>query len=184
MCISLCIDHSGSMTSDNRIIQAGKAAVVIAEACARLDIPCYIMGYEVDLNDADQRHYVRWNNSKEERRRLSNIQYSAGGCNFDAYSIKYMADEILKKREETHKILMVISDGLPSNGFTNDPEQDTKEVIEDTREEMDVVGIGINKKENENFEKMYGDGYCDGTNIKELPKTLAKLMENIVKNWD
>ena len=188
MCISLCIDHSGSMHGGN-IEAATKAAIVLTEACAKLNIPCYVMGYNTaGRSNATHYHYIQWDNKPQDRCKLANMPYSAGGCNFDAYSLKYMTDEVMKNRRERHQILFAISDGQPTDGFTSDNIADVANVIEAAREKrnMDVVGISIGHQgygDGRAFKRMYGDGYVRGDDVGELPHLLAEQLKKVVNGW-
>lgn len=183
MAVTLLIDCSGSMHG-NKITLARKTAVVLAETFASLKIPCYIMGFTADTQDAQvvHLHYVSWKNTDKERRTLMHVNAYAN--NDDGYSIRY-ATSLLKKRVSEHKLLFVISDGAPScdRYWRTDGVADTALAIREAKKSADVFGIGIGIHNSEEIKDMYKGNFINVTDITQLTCNLAKQLKRIIRSW-
>lgn len=183
MCLMLLLDLSGSMQG-NKELQAKLAATVLCEAFAALKIPVYCMGFQhIHGFDAYQTHFVRWKNTTEER--LSILSAVPGGNNFDSYSIRY-ATEVLRKRTEKHKLMCVISDGLPSHYFTGeDGIRENTAAIQDARTSgAEVFGIAVGAGSTGTFTRMYGeDHFISILQPNDLADQAADLIRTVVKGW-
>lgn len=182
MCVVIIGDCSGSMSGD-KIFQEELAVIALAEIFSEFDIPFYFMGFHVPKIPV-QNHYIRWDNTKEERERLMLLECS--GTNFDSYSIRYAAN-LLKERPERHKLLIVLSDGLPSYYFSGDEgiRQNTLAINEARADHIDVIGIGIGNVKTTIFHKMYQKEYY--LNVKQpsdLFETLAERITTVVSGWE
>ncbi len=183
MCLMLLMDLSGSMRGTKE--QAAKlTAIVLSETFACFGTPVYCMGFQhMHGADAYQTHFVRWRNTPAER--ISILSVKPNGNNFDAYSIRY-ATQLLRKRAEKHKLLCVISDGLPSHYFYG--EQGIAEnalAIQDARMAgINVFGAAIAANEPDKFLQMYGQDYF--INIlkpQDLADQTAGLIKTVVRDW-
>lgn len=185
MCIGIIGDNSSSMCGD-KIMQEKLAVIALAEIFAAFNIPLYFMGFHVTLlKEPVQTHYIRWENSRFERERL--LYLTASGSNFDSYSIRYMT-HLLHERSEKHKIMFVLSDGLPSFYFSREQgiEQNILAIQDAKEERIDVIGIGIGGDLNTGtFIKMYGrDFFIPVEEPQDLFSKLAQIVITIIMGWD
>ena len=183
MCIFLLMDMSGSMGGE-KDSAAKLAAIILSEVFAYFKIPVYCMSFQhIHTFDAFHTHMVRWKNTRNER--ISLLTVKPSGSNFDSYSIRH-ATALLKRRNEKHKLLCVISDGLPSH-FFGGPEgiRQNQSAINDARYlGIDVFGTGIGHVSNEDFEFMYGkDYYINIESPEKLADQMAGLVRKVVKGW-
>lgn len=173
MAVFLAIDESGSMHCRYQI--AKMAAIAIAESCHNVKLPIYIMGFTADEQRADavHYHYVKWKNTLADRMSLMSI--SARSNNFDGYSIRYGA-EILKKRPEQKKLMIVISDGQPAarayRDYTVGGIADTKEAVRVANKSCIVQGVALGNSDTEVINEIYG-----GRNFIHVSKTEELLTE-------
>ena len=190
LAVMLLIDESGSMTGIKEEI-AKETAITMAESFAKLNIPCYIMGFTTGSYyskkgrnyDAVHHHYVSWKNTKEERLTLAGI--SAQASNFDGYAIRN-ATAILKKKPAEHKILFVISDGYPAcKKYRSQSEgiADTTEAIQEAKKAATVLGIGIGDCQPEILKHMYKGSFVHAKNVDDLSITLTRNLRKILKNF-
>lgn len=182
MCVAMIGDHSGSMRG-SKLKQEMCAVIALAEIFAELEIPFYFMGFNVPRSTPRQTHYIRWNNTETERFRLT--KFCANGCNFDSYSIRY-AGKLLEERPERHKLLFVLSDGLPS--LYESVEKGILAniaAIQDVRtSDIGVIGFGIGKENENAFERMYGkESFIRISNPKDMFGKLAGCITDVVKEW-
>ena len=186
--VVLLIDESGSMYGKKEAA-ARESAVILAEAFANLSIACQVIGFTADMRtesgdkDVIHHHYVSWKNTKKERTSLAAI--SAYANNFDGYSIRYAA-EILKRYRAEHKILFVISDGLPACLHYRSREEglsDTAAAIVEAGRYASVfgVGIGVDGKQ-EQFRKMYRGNFVYVQHADGLANTMASQLKRTFRS--
>lgn len=182
MCLMLLVDCSGSMRGE-KTTAAIIAATAIAETMAYFRIPTYCMGFHTMSSEVEQLHFIRWTNTLQERETLPCIE--GNGNNFDSYSIRY-ATELLKRRREKHKLMNIISDGLPSAYFSiSEGVQQNMLAIEDARKEkIQVFGTAIGRQNDKTFTKMYGkDFYMNVRDFELLAGQTAEMLKKIVQEW-
>ena len=178
LAVFLLVDESGSMTIDDRYIWARNAAIVIAEACEKAGIPLYVMGFTADDSyDAEHYHYVRWHNNRKARIAMMSIHGRHN--NFDGYSIRY-ASELLGKRPENNKLLIVVSDGMPacrSYCSLNEGLADAKSAVRVANQKMTVEGVAIGTCDKNSLKEIYGRNFVDNLNLNDLLTDLGKVIQ-------
>jgi cobalamin biosynthesis protein CobT len=183
------IDESGSMCG-YKINNTRIAAIGLAETFAKCNIPLYIMGFTADERGYDviHNHYMKWKNTQADRLKLLSI--NARSNNFDGYSIR-QATEILKKRAEEHKMLIVISDGQPlcnayartNTGISNIGIADTKAAVKDAMKDVTVIGILIGNESPEIHKELYGYNFLYIENINDMFLKLGVQIQKFIKGW-
>lgn len=182
MAVIILVDESGSMHG-KKTEQARLTAVILAEVFARLDVPIKVVGFTESMNTVEHYHYQSWKNSPQERCKLLNI--TARSANFDGYSIRY-ASELLNKRPEDHKLMIVISDGQPAASYYDDDEDainDTRNAVQHASKKAKVLGILLGKGSPNVHQYMYGINFMHVAQISDLPALLAQRIKRIVKGW-
>ena len=106
--VDLVLDASGSQR--NREAEIRNQAYVIAKALTLINIPCRISTYDT------QRHVTVMSQLKDytENKPQNAFGYRAAGENRDGLSIR-LVDVELQKRPESNKVMIVLSDGAPSD---------------------------------------------------------------------
>lgn len=194
MAVMLVIDESGSM-SGTRIQRAKAAAINLAEIFKKLGIPLYVMGFTADTNyknsstgkienvDVLHHHYAMWSSSPNDLLKLTSIHAYAN--NFDGYSIRY-ASKVLEKRPETHKVMIVISDGQPAaNAYSRGVYgySDTKDAIREARgKNQNVLGVAIGA-DIDKLHDMYGNDFVFINTSGDLFTGIVTKFTNMVKKW-
>lgn len=180
MAVILLVDNSGS-TNGTPIENERKTAIALCEILSRFDIPIYCIGFNVKKS-VNQTHYVRWRNSRFERERILTME--SNGCNFDSYSIRY-ATLLFQQRKEKHKLMIVISDGIPSFYFSEKEgiRQNALAVKMARQKHIDVLGIGVGVKGTEDFKKMYGKNFIKVNDPDDLFENLVENMNQIIRKW-
>ncbi len=169
MCVEILVDESGSMRG-NKEYCAMTCVVALAEVFAKLHIPTKVIGFtsdETSKYDVTHYHYMHWLNTKAERMNLLSI--TARANNFDGYSIRY-ASEMLNKRKERHKMLIILSDGKPAchyyTGYTGIA--DTTNAIKQAAKKQDIIGVGIGGTDTSVWKAMYGNAFIHVKDAKDL----------------
>lgn len=188
--ICLLVDESGSMSCENRYIYSKLTSIGIAEMCEELNIPLYVMGFTADEEskvtrrqyDAVHLHYIKWKNNK--RTRLNLLAINARSNNFDGYSIR-SATEILKKRPEDHKILIVISDGTPAcyRYSTLTGIADAKLAVKEANKSCVCLGVAIgnNDRLQAQLKEIYGSNFLSVRDVSTLFQNISAKLKRMIK---
>lgn len=183
MCVGIAGDLSSSMLGE-KLRQEQLAMIALAEIFAEFEIPLYFMGFNVPFWTPVQTHYIRWENTRFERERLLHLK--ASGNNFDSYSIRYLT-KLMQERSEKHKLMFVLSDGMPSFYFEKAEgiRQNTLAIQEAKNQKINVIGIGIGTKiQTKAFYQMYGKEFFLHVNQpQDLFSNLAGIITSIVMEW-
>lgn len=198
--LMILVDHSGSMI--DRIDTAAKATVALAVALENTPIAYAIQGFTtIYLPDdvwAAQHHNSKKYESftpvvtlryKEFTDRLVKVRGKMGGMpynycnpnclNVDGVSLQKSGNELLK-RPEKRKVLMVLSDGEPHDGYSRVKgglEKHLKSVVETLASKgVEVFGIGI---ESDAVSSYYPD-YAVLNSLADLEKEVIGKMEGLL----
>ena len=137
--VSFLVDNSGSM-GGQKIDEAKKAAVALNEALDRLPgITTEILGFTYGY--PDQCHH-RIGKSFKNRDASGVMGFCAGGGNADGSAVRWAARRLLAQKAD-RRILIVLSDGWPTDGSSN-PETDLRAAVEAaTKHGVETFGIGV-----------------------------------------
>jgi Mg-chelatase subunit ChlD len=152
--LMLLIDCSGSMNG-GKFTAAAVAAVRLAEASIPLGVSLSVAGFTQDTEHVIHYWFKKWGAKFDTISLLENLaKEKRMSQNADGDSILH-AYENLKRRKETHKILIVLSDGQPA-AFKKEGSGDitawTKKVVKHVEEsKVSIYGIGIMDRSVEYF---------------------------------
>ena len=179
-CCFILKDHSGSMSSDFKENLAIEALAEVEESVKGI-MPLKMVAF--NENYGVNHHIIKnWDDMEENVSYALSFRANPRGCNNDAYSI-YCAAMELMKRPEDNKILIVISDGLPSAC----KETDVQKAVHFARKnKIFVINflIGDNQTINanwENFKNMYETYFC-GVNPDKLGNSLFSFLKKFVES--
>lgn len=180
MAVSVVIDESDSMSSNNRYVSAKKAAILIEDFCRNLNVPVNIISHNVNYIGCDigvyMKEYVHFDGPKSERYNLTRLYHS--GRNRDGFPIRYALSK-LKMRKEDFKLLIVISDGLPNDGDYQFPQakadiSDILKICKKSNVELLTFAIGSDV---EKLKKLYGsERLVDCRDLQKFPKTIGNIL--------
>lgn len=182
--VEICWDGSGSMHGGKQNY-SGEACAVIEEGLKGL-VPLKIINFSTDWN-----HVIHYQvKDFDENNRSVNYAWSYtkskgfNGGNKDGYSIRVCTQDLLK-RPEKDKILIVMSDGLPTDYNSINPEDDVKDAVKQARKKG-VIVIPIffgdeyfRESSFKDYEYMY-EKFIINSAPEELPDRLVKLLEKLV----
>ena len=204
--VMILIDHSGSMS--RRIIMASKACVALASALENTNISYAIQGFTTD-EDAMPKSVIRklsgdttFNSFlpivtmryKEFSDKLSRIKGSLGGMvescrgvaeyNVDGLSVDQSGRELLR-RPEKRKVLMVLSDGKPSDSYMSKDFKGRGTIYKShlasvvsslIADGIDVFGIGIES----DAVSSYYPNYAVLHNLNDLESEVISKMDDML----
>lgn len=185
LAVGLLLDESGSMGSCDRCTYARAAAIILHDFCESLDIPVMVYGhstgYEKGDNFVELFSYAEFDGfDNDDKYRLMDI--GARGCNRDGAALRYVAER-LAKRPEAVKLLILVSDGQPSDmGYSGTAAEEDLRGIKQEYQRKGIIfvaaAIGNDKP---NIERIYGDSFLDITDLKQLPTKLTGVVKRFVR---
>lgn len=183
LAVGLLIDESGSMSSADRITYARMTAIVLYDFCRSLQIPVTIYGHTASGLAAGVQlySYVEFDSiDNSDRYRLMDM--SARNGNRDGAALRYVAEHLCK-RPESQKLLIIISDGQPSDVgyYGTEAEADLRGIKKEYVKKGIILFAAAIGSDKENIKRIYQDGFLDITNLEELPKNMALLVKQHLK---
>jgi cobalamin biosynthesis protein CobT len=180
-----------------RVKPALQLAAVFCEALSRADIPCEVTsfttdspnGKRVDTKYGTRREPLLLTVLKDFNESFRNTQAYWGGIsshcmdNIDGESIM-MAAQRLHKRQESRKVMIVLSDGMPAGvlrrGYGDDHiENDLKDTIKRCeRAGIETLGIGIQTDAVKEFYPKYAVYQNLNTMISDVYQKISVLLRH------
>lgn len=182
--ISLLIDLSGSMRG-NKIGQAFRAVIVLAEVLNRLSIKTEILGFNDRLHE-----YQAFSKSLTEEVRskigtmVGEVNSDRAMYNDDGWAVQE-ASKRLARQDADQKFLVVLSDGTPEESSAHSgSEYDLETVVKNilSSKKQKIVGLGLGS--GTDHVRRYYPKSIAGIPVGELPEKLAELLKDIVENYD
>lgn len=174
--VALLVDESGSMCSCDRITRARATAIVIQDFCASLGIPIMIVGHTAWSSHVELFSYSDFDShDRFDRYRLMDM--SARDCNRDGAALRFVAEKLHRHQSEV-KLLIIICDGQPNDdGYTGTAaEADLRGIkLEYARKGVQIYAAAIGD-DRDKIERIYGNGFLDITDLRQLPMTLTSLI--------
>ena len=177
LAVGVLVDMSGSMSGERiRIAQA--MTLVVYDFCCALNIPVTIYGHDTIYGGSvDLYSFAEFDSlDGNDKYRLMNIH--DGGSNRDGCAVRYVAEKLCKRTEQT-KLFIVVSDGQPADSgyYGTAAELDLQGI---RREYVNrgitflAAAIGDDKPA---IKRCYGEGaFLDITDLKAFPTTIAKII--------
>lgn len=185
--VAVLIDNSGSMNGE-RLEISKLAALCLYDFCQKAKIPICIYGHCTDgwehTNLKEEIVYLRscaeFEPEKNDRLRI--IHLKAEGRNRDGAALWYLGNQLLL-RPEKHKLLFLISDGLPnSNYYAGGQAMEDLKQIKNKLVKKGIVfqaaAIGCDK---EQIRQIYGNAYLDISDLEQLPKILTRQIAKLLR---
>lgn len=176
MSICILLDESASMFGSK--LEASKKALVMLERFATaIGIPLMIAGHHASGHSVRLHIYTDFLSTSVAQDRYALSCIEAHGCNRDGLPLRICAD-MLAKRQEEIRLMVVISDGAPSAyGYSgeNAKEDIRKTVSEFRRKGLLIYGAAIDD-DKEVIQSLYGQGFLSISDLRSLPKALVRLL--------
>lgn len=178
--VSVLVDWSGSMCTGKKKPMAVQAVNQCNKIFSKiinipLEVAAFTCGSSVPEHLIIKTFDQRVTDAEVSAKFAFFDMHSAG--NADADSLVYAATRIMQRKEK-RKIILVLSDGMPSAG-EGDPDAALRTVIRDlTASGIEVYGIGL---EDASVRRYYGKNVQVVTNVNELsPALLNTFKEKIL----
>lgn len=181
MAVGLLLDESGSMSSCDRATYARASAIILYDFCQALHIPVMVYGHSTGKNGVELYSYSEFDTiDREDKYRLVDI--SSRIENRDGAALRFVAERLSKRSEEL-KLLILVSDGQPSNSgyYGTAAEEDLRGIQQEYRRKgllFVAAAIGDDK---ENIERIYGDSFLDITDLNQLPVKLTQVVKRFLR---
>jgi chemotaxis protein histidine kinase CheA len=185
---SLLVDLSGSMEGE-KIKETFKGVIVLAEVLNHLGIKFNILGFQdIPISFKD----FRENLDRSKRNLLSGMlkevkNENPGGnnraeYNSDGFCLQETAKE-LEKNKGKDNFLIVLSDGLPVPDKAHSGEEyELSHIISQIKKRKIIKLIGLGLGPETEHVKDYYPVSLPNIKVEDLPKTLAQLLEDMIRN--
>ena len=179
---ALCIDESGSMYAGGKIEAARKTAILLNEILSAMQVPHMVYGHNDSHGVCTLDVYHDFDEpDRKDRYRLGGV--SCINRNRDGAAIAYGCEKLLK-RPETQKILIVISDGLPTETSFHPEMSDEADAAtvakEYSKRKVSIFGAVIDG-DVERIRNIYGKHMMDLTDLSRLPQELGSLVARVLE---
>lgn len=176
-CIGILTDWSGSMNGEKKIVAADATARLSYVFDTQLHVPTFITAFTSGycnniigiIKDFNEKSSIADIHAKFDHF----SDYTSGNADGDALLWMH---ERMKKRKEERKIIIVLSDGAPTDGHAmSNPDSLLKKVAETIEQEPDttLIAIGIISDQ----VKRYYKNYKIINDINELDKNLLLVLK-------
>lgn len=184
MAIAMLLDMSGSTRRDGRLDAERKTAYIIKSCCLKLNIPCAVYGFST-YGPTKITSFAEFSSiDGKDLERIATIN-TPSGCNRDGYALKFVSDR-LNERPETSRLLIVLSDGKPSD---YDSFEEAKLDIQETLHryagrKIEYISCAIGDDEDK-IKSLYSEGmsrnreatFLNIKDLERLPKAFVKILK-------
>ena len=165
--ITVLVDMSGSMRG-YEMENAKAACVVLYEVGKALNIPITILGFQ---DGSPTRIHCFADSFLKGRFTHTGIAKMFAGGNTPLYQALGYLQVHLKRIDQTDKLVIVITDGIP-NGDPKDCAKQVKKLEADAK----VYGLGIGSG-NDTLANIFGSRFFYIDSLEKLPKEICKIVE-------
>lgn len=186
--VNILVDYSGSMhdtadysTRASKLDMAIRAVATIEEGLRNL-VPHRISFFSADYDSVMHSTVKDFNQESKDTLSWKRVPNIPSWGNRDGYSIKIGTLEVLK-RAERKKMLIVLSDGLPSSPGSISGQKEVREAVREARKNgVIVIAIAFGtenemKRNEEAYRGMYQKGIIM-VDPSQIHKELAKVIKN------
>ena len=180
LAVALLLDESGSMWGE-RSDYARAAGIILQDFCTSLGIPVMVYGHSTEGSTVMLYSYAEFDSiDGDDRYRLMDVK--ARSNNRDGAALRFVAEQLAKRPEEV-KLLILVSDGQPSdNGYYGSAAEEDLRGIKLEYRRRGVIfiaaAIGDDKRD---IERIYGDSFLDITDLTQLPVKLTNMVKRYIR---
>jgi hypothetical protein len=186
--IGLLVDISGSMHG-RKLDSAVKMARLFVEALTSIHgVTPYVWAHTGDIGEDGSQVYRVWEPG-DPMTRLGLLKTLDNGNNYDGHAIAYVCKQLAETAlPDEQKLLVVLSDGLPSGGLGYGGDEGMQHVrfaVEDAQKQKDirVLQIAIDTSIDEARQRKMFDEFITfkaGDSLDSVPKRLTRWLEKAI----
>ncbi len=187
---SLLIDVSGSMGNygGEKIVNAIKAAVLMAEALAKKGVPFSISAFNRNFYELK-----RFDEEYAGRKKMDlvgliwSVSSAGSDGNDDGYAVDRTARSLAKwlQLHDASGALIVFSDGLPNPSEEHrGPEWELEKIVQIWSKKLPLIGIGIGSDMEETIKKYYKQDGLAVSDVDKLPRALLKILQRQIEKFE
>lgn len=183
--ILILVDESGSMGNYISIVQ--KTCILLLEALSMFPVSVKVIGF-TSFNSKVIYHNFgdrTWKNTKSLRESMTGAR--AYGGTFLGHALRYSL-QLLRRRKERNKLLICITDGVPSTYGAmsyQDALDDCRNAVSELKRNSEVIGVGVyeNNDQKEDFRYIFQNGTVTMKDLSSLKKELPELVKKKISNF-
>ncbi|MBU4455413.1 VWA domain-containing protein [Patescibacteria group bacterium] len=184
---TLLVDVSGSMRG-NKIEEALKAAMLMAEAFSRKGIPFEILAFHEKLLELKQFEDEYFGKKKLELMRvLQEVETSHAQYNDDGYAVDGAARRLQKRllANDAQGALIIFSDGRPEPSSAHSgSEWELHDIVNKWSRQVPLIGIGVGPGMESTIKEYYGKNGLPVPDITKLPHALLDILRKQVARFE
>jgi hypothetical protein len=184
---TLLVDVSGSMQG-NKIEEALKAAMLMAEAFSRKGVPFEILAFHEKLLELKQFEDEYFGKKKLELMRvLQEVQTSHARYNDDGYAVDGAARRLQKRllANDAQGALIIFSDGRPEPSSAHSgSEWELHGIVNKWSRQVPLIGVGIGPGMESTIKEYYGKNGLPVPDITKLPHALLDILRKQIARFE
>lgn len=188
--VDILIDASGSQR--DRQSQVALQAYIISRSLSNVSIPHRVMGFCTFWDYTVMQRYREYDAPAAEDEKI--FSYTTSANNRDGLAIRAAADSLFR-REEDHKILIVLSDGRPNDVVVNRPNSRNPQIycgdyaVKDTAQEVRhlrnaglcVLGVFAGREKDLAAEKkIFGKDFAYIRDIRNFSAVVCQYLQKLL----
>lgn len=184
---TLLVDVSGSMQG-NKIEEALKAAMLMAEAFSRKGVPFEILAFHEKLLELKQFEDEYFGKKKLELMRvLQEVQTSHAEYNDDGYAVDGAARRLQKRllANDAQGALIIFSDGSPEPSSAHSGQEwELHDIVNKWSKQVPLIGVGIGPGMESTIKEYYGKNGLPVPDITKLPHALLDILRKQIARFE
>lgn len=184
---TLLVDVSGSMQG-NKIEEALKAAMLMAEAFSRKGIPFEILAFHEKLLELKQFEDEYFGKKKLELMRvLQEVGTSHARYNDDGYAVDGAARRLQKRllANDAQGALIIFSDGRPEPSSAHSgSEWELHDIVNKWSRQVPLIGVGVGPGMESTIKEYYGKNGLPVPDITKLPHALLDILRKQIARFE
>jgi hypothetical protein len=184
---SLLVDVSGSMRGE-RIEEALKAAVLMAEAFSKKGIPFEILAFHDKLLELKQFEQDYFGKKKMELMRvLKEVHTSNASYNDDGFAVDGASRRLQRRllENDAQGALIVFSDGRPEPSSEHSgAEWELHDMVNKWSKKIPLIGVGIGPGMKETIKEYYGKNGLPVPDVSKLPRELLNILRKQLARFE